>query len=71
MKKKILALFCAAAMLLASGCSGNESANSAQTSATTSATSSAVSESITAEELRESDLEEMPYSTLEIRMMEE
>jgi len=54
MKKKILALFCAAAMLLASGCSGNESANSAQTSATTSATSSAVSESITEEEILDS-----------------
>ncbi len=54
MKNKILALFCAAAMLLVSGCSGNESGESAQTSAADSTTTADITDNVTEEEILES-----------------
>ncbi len=53
MKKKLIALFCAAAMLL-TGCSGNESAESEQTSAAESTPAADVTDIVTEEEILDS-----------------
>ena len=51
MKKKILALFCASAMLIVSGCAGNENSESTQTSATDDTTVTDIADTVTEEEI--------------------
>lgn len=54
MKKKILALFCASAMLIVSGCAGNENSESTQTSATDDTTVTDIADTVTEEEILDS-----------------
>ncbi len=54
MKTKLIALFCAAAMLLVSGCSGNESIESTQTSATEDTSVEDITDTVTEEEILDS-----------------
>ena len=54
MKKKLIALFSAAAMLLVSGCSGNESSESTQTSATEDTSASDITDNVSEDEILDS-----------------